>query len=138
MTFRGMTPMLNVTNLERSLAFYQAVAGLTQISSAEALNQWRWAYLQAGDMGLMLCESGGPPRPADANRRDAWEVIYYFYPTDVVALHTRLHAEGYAVSELRDTFYGMREFELRDPDGHLLWFGQERADVPPLVDPEVP
>jgi hypothetical protein len=34
------------------------------------------------------------------------------------------------VSDLRVTFYGMKEFEVRNPDGHILWFGQE-TDEPP-------
>ena len=37
-----------------------------------------------------------------------------------------------AVSELRVTVHGMKEFEVRDPDDIWLWFGQptdERATV---------
>jgi hypothetical protein len=30
-------------------------------------------------------------------------------------------------SDLRVTFYGMKEFEARDPDSHMVWFGQETA-----------
>jgi hypothetical protein len=26
----------------------------------------------------------------------------------------------------------MREFELRDPDGHWLWFGEATTDAPSL------
>ncbi len=38
--------------------------------------------------------------------------------------------QAFQVSELRVTFYGMKEFEVRDPDGHILWFGQETDDPP--------
>ena len=35
-----------------------------------------------------------------------------------------------APTELRVTYYGMQEFELRDPDGYWLWFGED-TDEPP-------
>jgi uncharacterized glyoxalase superfamily protein PhnB len=48
----------------------------------------------------------------------------------VVALHAEAKGKAFQVSDLRVTFYGMKEFEVRDPDGHILWFGQE-TDEPP-------
>lgn len=30
-----------------------------------------------------------------------------------------------AIPELNDTFYGMTEFRIEDPDGRHLWIGQE-------------
>ena len=62
----------------------------------------------------------------------AWLVtaIYYFYPENVVDLHAEVKQKEFQVSDLRVTFYGMKEFEVRDPDGHILWFGQE-TDEPP-------
>jgi hypothetical protein len=37
-----------------------------------------------------------------------------------------------AVTDLRVTVYGMKEFEVRDPENDWLWFGQE-TDDPPTV-----
>lgn len=125
---KRLTPMLNVADIERSLNFYQAVAGFEPVSPRDALEQWRWAHARAGDCELMLSESGGPaspPAPADAAEDDGWPAIYYFYPEDVTALHGEIRRRGFRPSDLRVTFYGMKEFELRDPDGHILWFGQQ-------------
>jgi uncharacterized glyoxalase superfamily protein PhnB len=61
---------------------------------------------------------------------DGWPVICYSYPEDVAALHAEIKHKGFQVSDLRVTFYGMKEFELRDPDGHILWFGQETDERP--------
>ena len=47
-------------------------------------------------------------------------------------LHGELSGKGLAVSPLRVTIYGRREFELRDPDGHWLWFGEATTDAPTL------
>ena len=56
--------------------------------------------------------------------------IFYFYPDDLEALHADWKDKGLAVTDLRVTVYGMKEFELRDPDGIWLWFGQD-TDAPP-------
>ena len=56
--------------------------------------------------------------------------VYYCYPDDVVALHQAWQQRGLPVTDLRVTEYGMREFELRDPDGYWLWFGQNTSDPP--------
>jgi len=56
--------------------------------------------------------------------------IFYFYPDNVEALHAAWKAKRLPVTELRVTDYGMKEFELRDPDGYWLWFGQESHEPP--------
>jgi hypothetical protein len=58
--------------------------------------------------------------------------IFYFYPDDIVSLHSTWKAASLAVTDLRVTIYGMKEFELRDPDGYWLWFG-ESTNEPPTV-----
>ncbi len=55
----------------------------------------------------------------------ALDNYFYFYLDDVVALWESIKAQGYAVSDLRVAFYGMKEFDMSDPSGHVLWFGQE-------------
>jgi uncharacterized glyoxalase superfamily protein PhnB len=131
MRLKRLTPMLNVADIERSLSFYQAIAGFELVSPRDALEQWRWAHIRAGDCELMLSESGGPANPGapvDTSEDDGWPAIYYFYPEDVTALHGEIRRQGLQASDLRVTFYGMKEFELRDPDGHILWFGQETEE----------
>ena len=54
------------------------------------------------------------------------------YPVqpDVEAVHASVVAAGHDTGELHVTFYGMKEFEMLDPDGHVLVFGQA-TDEPP-------
>ena len=133
MRIKRLTPMLNVSDIERSLDFYQKVAGFELASPREAVERWRWAWIKSGACELMLSESGGPAirvDQLDPSEDEGWPAIYYFYPGDVVALHAEVKRKAIPVSDLRVTFYGMKEFEVRDPDGHILWFGQS-TDEPP-------
>ena len=46
---------------------------------------------------------------------------------DVVDFHRRARARGLAVPDLEETFYGMTEFRIEDPDGNRRWIGQVAA-----------
>jgi hypothetical protein len=54
----------------------------------------------------------------------------YFYPEDVESLDASVRAAGCETSELVVRFYGMKEFEMLDPSGHVLVFGQETDEAP--------
>ncbi len=131
MKLRQMVPMLNVADIHRSLNFYKEIAGFELISGQEELEQWKWAEIRSGQVVLMLAQSGYLGEKSDpvALEEESWPAVFYYYPEDVEQIHTHIKALGYEVGELSVTFYGMKEFSLRDPDGHHLTFGQE-AEIP--------
>jgi uncharacterized glyoxalase superfamily protein PhnB len=126
MRLSRMVPMLHVSDIERSLAFYRDALGFCLASPESAVEQWRWAHIRSGGVELMLAEGleDGPIREPGATGDD-WPAIYYFYPDDVVGLHAALRAKDIAVGDLCVTFYRMKESSCLDPDGHMLSFGQE-------------
>ena len=52
------------------------------------------------------------------------QTVLYLYPDDVVRYHAQVRQNGLPAPDLRITFYGMKEFRIRDPDGNELWIGQ--------------
>ncbi len=123
--------MLNVSDIEQSLDFYSRALGFALISDPSAVRSSRWATVRSGNAELMLSEfrhaaiaqkTGNPRRDRDCS------VVFYFYPDDVVALYAHVIASGFEPSPLEVTGYGMREFSLADPDGHLLCCGQHADD----------
>src|SRR3546814_17558629 len=74
-----------------------------------------------GDSQIMLDQSinlhAGIPRIA----------VLYLYPQDVVEFHRQARTAGLPVPDLDETFYGMTEFRVDDPDGNRLWIGQQRG-----------
>lgn len=128
MTLQNLIPMLNVSDIEASLEFYRGALGFKVVSDPEAVKRWRWAAIRSGRTELMLSQTESGPGLADCadpQVSTAWPVIFYFYPDDVARLHAKLIASGFEPTPLQDTIYGMREFSLRDPDGHMLSFGQD-------------
>jgi catechol 2,3-dioxygenase-like lactoylglutathione lyase family enzyme len=56
--------------------------------------------------------------------------IFYLHVDNLPALHAELSARELAPTNMRVTNYGMQEFELRDPDGYWLWFGEDSDEAP--------
>ena len=116
---RSMT-VLQVRDVTASIAFYKALG----------FNGWGWpdtetgelvfAIIQRGDVTIGLQLLRGEPRV-----NTHWAV--YVYVDDVAALHAEFAAQDVDTSELRtDQHYGCDDFDVRDPDGHLIAFGQDR------------
>jgi len=115
MKVRRLVPMLPVRSMPASVAFYQ----LLGFTVEQRNDGWRWARLSLGDCQLMLDESinthPGLPRAG----------VLYLYPDDIVAYHAFVRGNGLAVPDLEQTFYGMTEFRIDDPDGNRWWIGQD-------------
>ena len=131
MALRNLIPMLNVSDIEASLEFYRDALDFKVVSNAAAVKDWHWATIRSGWTEMMLSQTGSPPAPIanlDPHANTAWPVIFYFYPDDVARLYAQVVARGYRPTPLKVTIYGMREFSLRDPDGHMLSFGQDEIE----------
>ncbi len=128
MRMKNLVPMLNVSNIEKSLDFYKSAVGFEVISDPAIIPEWRWAAIRSGQTELMLSqtETGvNLSAGSDPHKNTSWPVVFYFYPDDVKSLHQHIEKCGYQPTEVIVTHYGMREFSLQDPDGHLLSFGED-------------
>jgi uncharacterized glyoxalase superfamily protein PhnB len=132
MKLTALIPMLSVSDLKRTMSFYGEQLGFDVLNSLGEPEP-KWCMLGRDSVKIMFNQ---PPREEmnTLPRRAKDFQIFYFYPDDVVALHTAWKSKGLSVGELRVTHYGMKEFELRDPDGYWLWFGQKTSDLPTVDD----
>ena len=132
MKLKNLVPMLNVSNIENSLAFYEKTLDFALVSPLEAVKEWRWALIRSGDTDLMLAETDhdlGLVKEVFKDEHSPWPAVFYFYPEDVQVLYEHVRGVGVETTLLETTFYGMREFSLKDPDGHLLSFGQDADEI---------
>ena len=121
--------MLAVTDLKRTIAFYQRLGFQCKSTFGDPPV---WCNLYRDGWEMMF---NAPPRDSvfrDVPRSSKDYQIFYMNCDDVVALHAEFKKKSLDITELRVTVYGMKEFELRDPDDYWLWFGQP-TDEPPTV-----
>lgn len=110
-------PLLRVDDGDGSAGFYPLL-GFEIAERRDEDDRLVWARLVSGAAELMLVE-----QPGDVRTNPGEAAVLYLYPPDVAGLHAALLEQGVTVGPLRETEYGMLEFELVDPDGHELWFG---------------
>ncbi len=126
----NLRPMIAVRDLPATVRFYVEKLGFN--CNAMFGNPPVWAEVERDGTSIMF---NAPPR-ADVERdvpaKSRDYQVYYFDVDGVVALHAELKSRGVNVTNLRITSYQMKEFEVRDPDGCWLWFGQP-TDEPPTV-----
>ena len=126
---KDLIPILICEDVQKSITFYCDFLGFEVVDRMDDVGKTGWASLLNGDVQIMLGSASYLPEPKKTDGKYP-QVQYYLYPEDVVAMRESILAKNYPVSDLAVWFYGMKEFELTDPDGHMIVFGQE-TDEPP-------
>ena len=116
MSLSRLVPMQPVGSMPASVAFYEKLGFVVE----ERNDAWGWAMLRCGDCQIMLDQSINPragiPRIS----------VLYLYPENLVDFHRHALDNGLPLPPLDETFYGMTEFRIDDPDGNRLWIGQAK------------
>lgn len=125
---RGLRPMLAVIDLPRAVRFYVEKLGFN--CNAMHGNPPVWAEVERDGTAIML---NAPP--ADSIRRDVPLTsknyqIFYIDVQNVATLREEFVSKGVEAGDMRVAIYGMKEFEVRDPEGYWLWFGEPTDEAP--------
>jgi uncharacterized glyoxalase superfamily protein PhnB len=111
-------PMIHVPDVRATVDWYQNIGFKvidTYGNEGEGLS---FAMLSFGSGEVMFSQGGQP------STRDRREVDLYVYSDDVDDLYGRLKEQVEVVQSPHDTFYGMREFIIRDLNRFWITFGQ--------------
>jgi uncharacterized glyoxalase superfamily protein PhnB len=119
---RRVTPMIHVPSVRDTIDWYLAI-GFTLISTGEDSGEVVWAEMSFGD-GRVMFSSGG--YPSQEERR---EVDLYVETVGVDELFQRLKPNVQLQEQIHDTFYGMREFIIRDNNGFWITFGESKQSL---------
>jgi uncharacterized glyoxalase superfamily protein PhnB len=109
--------MIHVPDVRATVDWYTSI-GFKLDRQNEEDREINWAKLTFGNSEVMF-QSGGKPSTED--RR---EVDLYITTENVDELYRRLKDRVQIVEGPHDTFYGMREFIIRDLNGFWITSGQ--------------
>ncbi len=136
----SLIPNLMVGNVARSLAFYCDVLGFAFLMGVveeggpvaddrSSEKDFLFAMVNSGGATLMLQsqESLREDVPAFAHSEPGASVSFFMEVPDLDALVARVSGHVTPLHGPRDTWYGMREWYIADPDGYVLCFSQRRA-----------
>jgi len=113
-----VVPMIHVPDVRATVDWYKAVGFTVLDTYDDGGKGLSFAILSFGNTEVMF-NSGG--QPSTHRRR---EVDLYVYADNVDELFQTLKDRVDVVEGLHDTFYGMREFIIRDLNRFWMTFGQ--------------
>jgi catechol 2,3-dioxygenase-like lactoylglutathione lyase family enzyme len=124
-----VSQFLGAADVDRTLAFYRDILGFDVARSETDPNALE---VRSGPARIHF----GPHEYGPDGREDPQpgSAVVFFETNNVEGLHAAVRTRGGSPSPLqRVNGIKMRVFEVRDPDGHVLWFGQSFAepDQPP-------
>jgi glyoxylase I family protein len=123
---KGMSPLIMVLDMGRSLHFYCDLLGFELIQSAGPADDRGWAHLKLGETELMLntmYEKDNRPEQVDQERQQHHsDTVFYFGCLDVKKLFQELTEKGLTIKQPYTTGYGWTAIDLHDPDGYGLCF----------------
>ena len=140
MTMKKLTPNVTVEDVLDSARFWCEVLGFKFIVGVPEGSQDSVFELVERPLGFAMLQSDGIEimfQSVDSVQVDLPEfrlptegdgaTMLFIEVDDVEALRARVGDRADLVSDLRDTFYGMREFVIRDPSGLVAIFAQPLA-----------
>lgn len=123
---KGIHPLINVSNLDKSLEFYKGIGLKT---SKETAGDMTWGSVSSGDASLMLYPKAvlAPHQPADTH---AWlsgdlgkGVVISVGVPNATKLFEKAKSFGATIDQpLNDAPWGGKEFMVNDPDGYVIAF----------------
>jgi catechol 2,3-dioxygenase-like lactoylglutathione lyase family enzyme len=118
-SFETVAPVFGVADVERSRAYYTDQLGFSVEFEWKDEEEVQYVVLSKGHTGLHLSQHQNPP-----------PTVAYFFVSGVQKYYEALQTTDAMITEqIRDYPWEMREFELKDPDGHKLIFGEHLSRI---------
>ncbi len=132
--FRDLVPLLICRDVPGSVTFYTEVLGFEVLDRMNDVGATGFATVGSGPARIMLASPTYMPEAPRVDGRYP-QAACYLYVDDVAALRRRVVEADWPATDCVDRFYGLREFEVVDPEGHVLLFGQDIEVTDPPTGP---
>jgi uncharacterized glyoxalase superfamily protein PhnB len=116
-----VTPMIHVPDVSATVEWYKNIGFTVSATYGNERGGISFAVLSFGSSMVYFSQGG---RLSKQHRR---EVDLYTYTTGVDDLFNSFKDRVEVIEGLHDTFYGMREFIIRDLNGFWITFAQDSA-----------
>ena len=126
-----LTPNLVVSNVERSLAFYEGL-GFSRGMTVPDQSPFVFASVTSGSVEIFLNDRSTVTKesPQMADLPFGGGNTMFIEVTGVDALHDAVKAGAKVIMPLVTQWYGLREFAIVDPDGYVITFAERIAGTP--------
>jgi catechol 2,3-dioxygenase-like lactoylglutathione lyase family enzyme len=128
-TFTSVTPNLIVRDIAASTAFYRDVLGFEIKQTVPDTAPFVFVWLERDGVPVFLndIKAAEHDYPDAARLPQGGSVAMFFVIAGVDAYHAAVSPRAAVIMPLKTQFYGMREFAITDPDGHIITFAERVA-----------
>lgn len=126
-TFESLTPNLVVRDVDASTAFYRDVLGFAIKQTVPDASPFVFVWLERGGVQVFLNDLAMVQKELPAAARNIGGSGLFIIVKGLDALHDVVAGKTTLVMALKTQFYGMREFAVADPDGHVITFAERVA-----------
>jgi uncharacterized glyoxalase superfamily protein PhnB len=137
MEFKKLAPNFSVRNVKESVIFYQDMLGFKlEIAVPNGTNsiekeihdakEYSTAMMKKDDVFVMFIENDSFEKDTQAFKGIAKgaSVLFYIDVSGIDELYHGLKGKVEIEKEIETTWYGMREFYIKDCNGYVLGFGE--------------
>lgn len=126
-TFKKVTINLMVENVNRSIEFYKDTLEFKVTATLPDSGNYEFAIMNKDDVEIMLQSMSSMPEDI----RHLWgdtiggSITLYYEIESIDEYYNRVKEKCEIIHDMNETFYGMKEFTIRDNNGYLLTFAEE-------------
>ena len=122
----GMTTLIQVYDMRRSLEFYCGILGFEILDKAGPPEDIGWVLMKLNGVYLMLnTQYEMPERPPEPDRerfKAHGDTCLYFMCADPDAIYEQITQKGIVAEKPKIAPYGMKQLYFLDPDGYGICF----------------
>jgi lactoylglutathione lyase len=124
--FTSVTPNLLVRDVGKSTEFYRDVLGFTMGETVPDQAPFVFVWMKRDEVSVFLNDitTAAADYPGAANLPQGGTAAMFFIISGVDAYHAAVAPKTTVIMPLKTQFYGMREFAVADPDGHIITFAE--------------
>ncbi|MTI41188.1 VOC family protein [Fulvivirga lutimaris] len=127
MKLEKLTPNLMVEDVQQTINYYHGVLAFEKIDTVpENGEDLVWARMKKGEVEIMFQEEDSLKSdiPEIRHEKIGGGTTLFIQMTGIQEYYDYLYSSADVVVQMKETFYGMKEFTIRDINGYYLTFAE--------------
>jgi uncharacterized glyoxalase superfamily protein PhnB len=126
-TLESLSPNLISESVTASVAFYTKHLGFSLVASVPEQGTYDWAMIQRDSVTIMFqsLSSLQQDMPSLSLTSKGSPGTFFIKMKGIEELYDSVKGKVEISLDMRKTFYGMKEFVVKDPDGYFMCFAEE-------------
>lgn len=124
--FASITPNLLVRDVKKSTEFYRDVLGFTMGETVPDNEPFVFVWMKRDEVSVFLndIKAAEHDYPPAATMPQGGTAALFFIVSGVDDYYATVAPKANVIMPIKTQFYGMREFAVTDPDGHIITFAE--------------